>query len=266
MTDLDELRARRRREQDRLGRRRRQLAHLNGQSTSLIPAQPIRTNLNKLHALGWSFEAIAAMHGAGTAAGLNLIASGTSYRCERKFEALANLPISLHVPSTVGDSMWVPTLGATRRVRALLALGWRHDDITEHIGRSSHSIAGGTYLRTTAIDWRIIDATYERLSTGRGASNRTAARANASGYAPPFGWRDIDDPDEKPTGVRADTDTYVDPVVVRRILEGDYRLICTPAEKAAVAAAWDESGQSLNELERHTHWRISRYYKKGTAA
>lgn len=262
---VDEMRRNRRREQDRLGRKRRQLAQIAGQSTSLVPAAPIRRKLNELHQLGWSFEAIAAMNGVGTAAALNLIAAGASFRCERKFAPIADMPITLHVPSAVADTMWVPTLGATRRIRALLALGWRHEDISEHIGRCSHSIGGGTYLRTTAIDWRIIDATYNRMSGGRGASTRTAARARANGYIPPFGWRDIDDPAETPTGGRLETDEHVDPIVVRRILDGDYRLLCTPAEKTAVAAEWARLGRSLNDLERHTHWRVSRYYKKGAA-
>lgn len=262
----DEIRRNRRREMDRLGRKRRQLAQLAGQPTSLVPAAPIRRHLNQMNQLGWSFEALAAINGTGTAAALNLVASGQSFRCERKFEPIGSRPVTLHVPATVGDNMWVPVLGATRRVQALLALGWRHADITEAIGRSSHSIATATYLRTRAIDWRIVDAAFERMSVGRGASERTASRAIARGYVPPFGWTDIDDPAERPTGIKgAAAADHIDEAVVERVLGGEYDLTCTPAEKAEVAARWAARGGGMNDLGRRTGWAVHRYFKKGAA-
>jgi hypothetical protein len=50
--------------------------------------------------------------------------------------------------------------------------------------------------------------------------------------------------------------------VVQRILAGDWRLPCNPAEKTAVIEQW---AGPLNELERLTGWNVRRY-KNGDAA
>lgn len=61
-------------------------------------------------------------------------------------------------------------------------------------------------------------------------------------------------------------DWSVDEAVVERILGGDWRLFANPAERAEICRRWSESGGSLNELNRLTGWRPSRYYKRKEAA
>lgn len=260
-TQLDEMRAARRRQMDRLGRRRRILAQLAGQPTHLVPAAPIRAKVKAMSDLGWSFDSLAAMHGSCSPTALNLIASGVSMRCEQKFAALADLRLTVCVPESVADNMWVPTLGATRRVRGLLALGWRHDDITEQIGRSSHSIASGTYLRTRAIDWRIVDAAYERMSAAPGSSTRTAQRAATRGYVVPFAWNDIDDPREQPRRTRDRRDeSAVDEVVVDQLVTHGHRSRnLTSAEAAEAVRRLGANGVSGRQMTKRYGLKPERY-------
>lgn len=259
---IEEMRRERRRYMDRQGRKRRLLAQLNGQPTSLIDAAPIRTHTRALVDLGWSLEAIMAASGcAGTSAGLRLIANGTSAKAERKFGAVAAMPLSVHVPAHVPDTCLVPSLGATRRVRALMALGWRHEDITPLIGRTSHHLASGRYPRMLALDWRLVDAAYERLSGAPGGSDRARARAVAAGFAPPLAWSDIDDPNETPKGMISRggrNPAEVDPVIVERLLDGQ-RIPSTRAEKEEAMRQWLADGKSAVSLCRMHGWREARY-------
>lgn len=54
-------------------------------------------------------------------------------------------------------------------------------------------------------------------------------------------------------------DGEVDPVVVQRILDGDWNLRANKAEKVAVTEAWLQSGRATNELARLTGWKTERY-------
>jgi hypothetical protein len=248
----DEMRALRRKVMDAKGRKRRLLTQMRGEPTSLVDATPIRTNLKRLHRLGFSLEALAIMNGSGTGAALRLIECGTSRTAERKFLPLASMPYSAHVPEVLPDTVLVPVIGAARRVRALMALGWRHVDITEMIGRSSHHIAAARHSSMLAGDWRLVAAAYDRMSTAVGPSDNSRQRASKAGYFPPFAWDDIDDPTERPTtdGTRKHKGD-IDQAVVRRVINGD-RLPMTPAERVAVVNQMRAAGWSLVRIEQHT--------------
>lgn len=238
----------------------------HGISVSLVPAGPIIDRLHTLHDLGWSFEAIAAWNRAGTAAALQRIRTGRSTNVERKFAPIATLPVTVAVPPHLPDSVYVPALGARRRVQSLLRLGWPHTDISAAAGVTSYSFSktNGSYRRLRAGDWRRIDTAYEHLSGRPGPSRVTMLRAQSSGYLAPLAWDDIDDPNEHPTQaadvIRPDD---VDEAVVQRILSGEWRLHSTHAERVQVVARW--SG-SHNDLERHTGWNIARYLRPDGAA
>lgn len=53
----------------------------------------------------------------------------------------------------------------------------------------------------------------------------------------------------------------VDPVIVERILGGDWRMKANPSEKAEVCRRWVRSGRSLRQLELLTGWASHRYYQ-----
>jgi len=262
--ELADARRRRANVVDSKARKRRQLAALRGQPTGLIPNGPIRTRAKRLLDLGWSMEAI--VHAAdidATSAGLRLIVGGVSRNCERKWAPVANLPITLAVPDGVPDTCWVPSLGAARRVQALMAIGWRHDDMTEYMGRSSHHLSAHSYKQINAHDWRLVDAAYEILSGAHGSSPKSRTRARAAGYLPPLAWTNIDNPREIP---RAAADAGLpDPVIVDGIVGGNWAMapLATKAERVEVVAAWIADGRNLSELADHTGWRPDRYGKSG---
>lgn len=167
----------------------------------------------------------------------------------------------------------VPALGAKRRLQALLRLGWSSHRIAAEAGLSHRNhvwrILNGQKGKPTVWIQRDTDKwvreVYDRLSMqipeGRYVA-RTRAYAERMGYLPPLAWIDIDDPDEHPELDAVDGDDF-DPVVVDRILAGDWRLKATPRERAEVVARW--TGTS-SELARLTGWKPERYGRKESAA
>lgn len=157
--------------------------------------------------------------------------------------------------------------GTVRRIRALWAIGWTSNHIAEACGwRTPQAVTEiaqpaterrGVYATTA----ETVAAAYERLCMTPGPSDMNRRRAARQGYAPPLAWNDIDNPAERPKGIAADAADEPDPVVVERILAGDWRLTCTPAEKAAVCEEWARRGGSLTELGRLTGWNVWRYRK-----
>jgi hypothetical protein len=143
-------------------------------------------------------------------------------------------------------------------------------------GTSSRFIIAGhkTTHRTTA---ERIAAIYESLCmvvpTGPYAL-RNQRIGERHGWPPPLAWDDIDNPYEQPKGARRKGDGGIDPVVVQRILAGEWRLRCNRAEREEVIRLWQEctcdddnhgAGRSLhglNELDLLTGWNAWRDVKR----
>lgn len=123
------------------------------------------------------------------------------------------------------------------------------------------------FLRDTA---EAVKRAYDALSMTPGPSSLTAARAKKAGWLPPLAWEDIDAGILATEDTPAD-DTYIDHAAIERVLAGDYRIPTTPAERAVIVQRWVALGRTVNELERATGWRPSRYWsvaentKKGAA-
>lgn len=64
----------------------------------------------------------------------------------------------------------------------------------------------------------------------------------------------------------SDMDGEIDPVVVERILCGDYRLASNRAERTEVCRRWIALGWSTTELKKATGWKVERYFKVGEDA
>lgn len=184
-------------EKGRSRRNRNILRVLRGEDISLTPAAPIRTHLLALLGLHWGVPAIvAATSHTATVGGVTLLARGDSVMAERKHLAAFRLPLTVAVPPSVPDHLFVPALGAQRRVSALLALGYRHEDLTPLIGRDSRALTRNVQpvTRVRAGTWRAIDATYRALEFTPGPSENARWKARAVGHAPPAAWDDIDNP------------------------------------------------------------------------
>ena len=97
-------------------------------------------------------------------------------------------------PNPVG---FVPNIGARRRVRALLAIGWRHTDLSAKAGFSTGTLLSqvGDWISKRKHD--AVKAVYDELWSTQGPSTR---RPKGPDYAPPLAWDDdtIDDPAATP--------------------------------------------------------------------
>lgn len=95
----------------------------------------------------------------------------------------------------------VPMIGTRRRIQALLAIGWRHQDLTPLLGFTSHNMVHQAGEWVTRRNHDAVKAVYDRLWNQRGpAPAQSMGRIARAGYAPPLAWDDdtIDDPNATP--------------------------------------------------------------------
>ena len=106
----------------------------------------------------------------------------------------------------VRAGIWRPlpsAVGATRRLQALVALGWTQNELCRRTGISpstvSHLIRGNVD-RTSTANLARISAVYEQLSMTTGPSDYYRKQAARKRWAPPLAWDDdlIDDPNAHP--------------------------------------------------------------------
>lgn len=168
-----------------------------------------------------------------------------------------------------GPTELVDATGTRRRIHALMALGHSTPRIGTACALDESTIRTlATRQRITPRSAQRIARVYDELSMTVGTSTKTRRYAARMGWAPPLAWDDIDDPRERPSGVRRPSHSGpghddVDESVVDRILAGDWRLSATRAERRAVVARWLAAGRGpLNDLERRTGWRFDRYLEQ----
>lgn len=165
--------------------------------------------------------------------------------------------------------MTIPALGTQRRIRALQAIGWRISDIADALGLANSRgvcqplwqlLTRDVVRRTTA---ERVAALYDQWCMTPGpAAARNAAMARRRGWAPPLAWDDIDDPMEIPHTTESQKNykrNDVDPIVVDRVLAGDFHLHTTVAEKNEIMRRWKATGRSERSLCEATGWKDARY-------
>ncbi len=111
-----------------------------------------------------------------------------------------------------GTPLTVDATGTKRRLRALMALGWRRDDLAARLGVSGQNVTyhtsddSPTVYRTTAV---AVGRLYDQLADHQGPSRETARRAKAKGWLVPLWWDEdtIDDPTYVPVTVERDEQT-----------------------------------------------------------
>lgn len=152
----------------------------------------------------------------------------------------------------------VDPTGFRRRVRALQAAGWPLATIADRIGSDKGSLSQSLRdtQKVTLRRHAAVAALYAELEGTPGPSVKAQRWAELRGWPGPDAWtaETIDDPQAEP--YLGDVD--IDPVVVQRILAGDWRLRATRAERLAVFAAWRAAGGSVNALTERTGWNIYR--------
>jgi transcriptional regulator with XRE-family HTH domain len=110
---------------------------------------------------------------------------------------------------------YVPAQGSVRRVQALFATGYTLTALGAILGMSATAVQNIANERTEFVNIktaRAINAAYTDLqmkplpTSGHAKFARTLAERR--GYAPPFAWEDIDDPDAKPVIAKEDKEYW----------------------------------------------------------
>ncbi|MFF9287571.1 helix-turn-helix domain-containing protein [Streptomyces griseosporeus] len=162
-----------------------------------IPAAPAAEHAKKLLERGLTVTQVAREAGLEPSTIRRLVNGQKEMLAANAAKVLA-VPLDVRVSS--GD---VPALGATRRIRALYALGHFNWRIAQEAGVSRDTIsalAAGLWptIKVSADDG--IRAAYDRLCMKTGTSAKTRILAQRRGWAPPLAWEEeaIDDPSAVP--------------------------------------------------------------------
>jgi hypothetical protein len=165
------------------------------------------------------------------------------------------------------DRLYIDATGTIRRIRALMALGWRYSDIDV---RAGHAASRATWAHNLVTQERVhIDTAeqvariYDELSMKPGPSVRLRNLALKRGWAPPLAWDDIDN-DVAPN--LGGIDDEIDAVVVERLVAGR-RIPSTHAEKLEAMRRWLAAGGSERSFCILHGWKTGRYvsHEEGAA-
>ncbi|RBY83261.1 helix-turn-helix domain-containing protein [Blastococcus sp. TF02A-30] len=237
-----------------------------GRWRPFVDAAPVREHLRALRAAGIGVEQIAMLAGLSTNhvrelanpgrdgnPGIRRVRPETAHQVLRVRVDEANRAPRSHVGAT----------GTRRRLQALIAIGWPHDELAARLGRNSaglrRSMLSDAVTARTAQD---VTALYEQLwnlrpphSTDDQRAAADAARAFAAerGWLPPLAWDDIDtDPEPQHHARRVEKDDDLDEIAIERALAGDgVRLEhLTLAEQDEVVRRLTERGESIRDIAR----------------
>jgi transcriptional regulator with XRE-family HTH domain len=116
----------------------------------------------------------------------------------RTAEKILAVPIPTTPHRLVAGGQRVASLGITRRLQALVALGYSRCYLCRQLGiaaTNGHKLFGNC-VTVNASTARAVEALFERLQMRRGPSQRARAEAKRLGWAPPLAWDEdaIDDP------------------------------------------------------------------------
>ncbi|MEO3936733.1 helix-turn-helix domain-containing protein [Dermatophilaceae bacterium Soc4.6] len=185
-----------------------------------VDAQPTRARLTELAAAHVPLRALARATGLSDT-GVKKILDGSVEQVQRATAAqvaTVSLP-RLYEAQTRGH---VPPVGAVRRVQALMAMGWSHDDLKAAGVPNTPQLLSSSGDLMTVQRWRQVRDVYDRLAMTPGPSPQTRARARRLDYPPPLSWDEgsIDDPGARPVGdaVEGAGAEVIDMVAVRRAI------------------------------------------------
>ncbi len=235
-----------------------------GRWRPFVDAAPVRNHIRALRAAGIGAEQIAILAGISTSHVRELADPGTDghpgIQRVRPQTARRVLRIRIDQANRAPHSH-VGATGTRRRLQALIAVGWPHDELATRLGRSSaglrRSMLSDSVTAQTAQD---VSDLYEQLwnlrppqSTDDQRAAADAARAFAAerGWLPPLAWDDIDaDPAPRHHAERVETDDGLDEIAIERALAGDgVRLEhLTLAEQDEVVRRLTERGKSIRDI------------------
>lgn len=192
-------------------RRRKAYGRVN-----LVDVAPVKAHVDHLREQGYGVGHIAALSGVDVSTITWIIGfgSGDTRRATKRLrqdnaDAILQIKVGDVAPG-FGKYLPVPSLGARRRVRALVRVGYTRQEIADEAGLSLQAISkiARTKVKTCGLLTREkIAAAYSRLdhsgprpSTKEEwvAYDRRKAWAIKRNWLPPERWANIDDPTERP--------------------------------------------------------------------
>lgn len=258
--------------------RERQKAY--GRYDKYLDAEPVRAHVRSLMAqgMGWKRQAIAA--GVSPSSMWKLLYGKRqpdgSQEPSRRITR-ANAERLLAVTLDLAGGAVVDHTGTTRRVQALVALGWSQAKLGQRLGidpTNMGPLAHGARETTVATAKAVRDL-YDELSMqlppaeshrDKIAASRARNYARAHGWLPPLAWDDelIDDPAHTPLLERGPSITHddeLDDAAIWRRMHGDRTVRLSKADAAEVVRRWAASGRSLADCERVTGIKADRWYR-----
>lgn len=176
--------------------RRRHLAATNRKLT--VDPTPAADHLRQLRADGMPVSAIIKAAKISRATVRQLVLGRPAPIRRTTASAILAIPAR----SAAGTAITVPSIGSTRRLRALVAIGHSGTRIRQATGLTHTTIWQVTAGRSPVVLASTADTiagAYRLLVASPGASVRERNRAARNGWAGPLQWgRDIDDPDAEP--------------------------------------------------------------------
>lgn len=251
--------------------RTRQQAY--GRWERLVDAGPVRDHVQSLQAAGMGYKRIAAASGVSNGALTKLI-WGTQARPPAKRVKSETAARLLAVTADLAPGAYVSGAMATRRVRALVALGWSQSKIAAALGisRSKFHLAEGTRTRVTAATDHAVRQLYEAWSMklppddtsgDRIAATRARNYAQARDWLPPLA---LDENTLQPLSADHVDEEYVDQAAVERRMRGEKGIRLNPAERAEVVRRCFVAGWTNRKITEITGIRARNYARTRPAA
>lgn len=174
-----------------------------GRST-LVDSAPIKAHLEQLRAAGVGKRTIATHAGVSQTVVNRLIGVDHSRPAERVRPEIARRLLALR-PDSLADGALTDAIGTTRRLQALVAIGWSQTQLAVRIGwtvSNLNVLVLGRRDQVAVGTAKLVGQLYDELSMTPGPSNRARSLARTRSWAPPLAWDDdtIDDRAARPHG------------------------------------------------------------------
>lgn len=205
--------------------------------SNIVDSAPVRLHLQQLAGAGLGRRQIAAQSGV-AASSIQKIQSGRDRI--QKITAAKILAVPLPLLDDLAPHALVPTIGSTRRIRALATLGWSAARLAAELGVNRQRLDRLSTADTTSAETAVmIETLYDRLwctpapcstPADRAAATRTRDEAARRGWSKPLEWDDdtIDDPAAEPLAMvptRRGIDDLVDDIAQALVTTDDPEVI-----------------------------------------
>jgi DNA-binding Xre family transcriptional regulator len=169
-----------------------------------IDIQPVRDHLELLFGAGMTYDRVSKLAGVSRRSSIK-----RAFDPDRKFilahtaAKLLAVPVPAFPTPSRELSRWIPSIGTTRRLQSLIAIGYRQVDLQDRLGVSQQTMSSVVNGREKGVRTDFaqnVDALFRELQLNPRGDVKSVRRAVRRGWVPPMAWENIDDPAETPDG------------------------------------------------------------------